>query len=739
MRLPNAPLHPAAWSLRLRLVVASSLALALTGALLVVALTWRGALTARDEMQERLHSQLRTVGSMVLDQAVVGDFTLIQRILDERVRDDDVFKLCWRAPQGMELQAQRPPEGEAVPAFFVAWLGLDDLSDRLSLSVGGVSYGSLEVRISAATAYENLWAGFVTGWQILLLALIVNGLAIHGLVAVGLRPLKALNEATRRFGEGEREVRLPEQGPAELQAALSSFNRTAGLVQQTLKDLEDQRRAIGNGALVVDLALDGRLLDASPSFFELLGYARSDLIGQPCSQVQCQPPDAAQQQLQFETMMRRGVWRDDLVVRAADGRELCLHHAMTPVLGEDGQPERFICIAFDVTEQRRAESQLAQAKLAAEAASQAKSRFLSTMSHEIRTPLNGVLGMAELLSYTPLLSDQKRFVQGIQSAGKALHELLSDILDLAQVEEERLQLEVLPFEPARLMDEVAVLFRPLAQARRNQFELDAQGLDSLWVAGDASRLRQVLSNLLGNANKFTEGGVVRLSVRAVTVQAEKVELHIAITDTGVGMSAEALGKLFERFGQAEASTHRRYGGSGLGLVICKHIVELMGSRIEVSSREGQGSCFEFRLNLVRLEPAAAPQPAAASISPGLRVLVAEDNLINQKVVARLLERLQATVVLVDDGAQALREVQQQSFDLVLMDCQMPELDGIEATRRIRALPAPFVQPPIVALTANAFAEDRRACLAAGMDDFLSKPVSGERLAELLARLPTLRP
>ena len=532
---------------------------------------------------------------------------------------------------------------------------------------------------------------------------------------------------------------MPETGPPELQSTIRSFNRTAALVQQALKALEDQRRAIGNAALVVELSPDGRILEASPSFFELLGYARHEVIGQPCSGVQWNPPGPEQLRAQAEQLASQGVLHDYLQMRAADGRQLWLHHAMTPILGADGQPERMLCIAFDVTEQRRAEAELVEAKKLAEAASQAKSRFLSTMSHEIRTPLNGVLGMAELLSYTPLVNDQKRFVQGIQSAGKALHELLSDILDLAKVEEERLQLEVLPFEPARLVGRSGhAVPTPGAGAAQS---IGGQGPGP---AGFAPRRR------LGSPAPGAEQSTGQRQQIYRGRDGEPVGggpspwnpkrrcCTIAISDTGMGMSAEALARLFQRFEQADSSTHRRFGGSGLGLVICKHIVELMGGHIQASSTEGQGSCFEFRLSLSRVVPVSASAPAAAEVRSGLRVLVAEDNLINQKVVARLLERLQATVVVVADGAQALHEVQQQPFDVVLMDCQMPEMDGFEATRRIRALGPDFVQPPIVALTANAFAEDRQACLAVGMDDFLTKPVSGERLADLLARLPTLR-
>jgi len=390
--------------------------------------------------------------------------------------------------------------------------------------------------------------------------------------------------------------------------------------------------------------------------------------------------------------------------------------------------------SMDITDEKEMLLRLEQARATAEAAMHAKGAFLANMSHEIRTPMNGIIGTIGLLVDSGVTEEQREYVNTIRSCGDALLQLVNDILDLSKIEVGKLTLERAPFQLEALVKDTVSVVSPMALSRNLELRLlFEEGLPDT-VLGDPQRLRQVLLNLLSNAVKFTEHGSVTIGIGVVGTGQDLVDVQFTVKDTGIGISPQVQQAIFEPFTQADSSTTRRYGGTGLGLAICRRLITLMGGSLDLTSEPGRGSTFVFTVSFPVVARAAAPaRPAQDRITISrkrLQILLVEDNVVNQKVAMRLLERMGHRIDIAPDGQQAVAAVQVVHYDLVLMDCQMPVMDGYAATAAIRSLEC-GKHLPIVAMTAHAMPEDRRRCLEAGMDEYLAKPISADKLYDLL--------
>jgi PAS domain S-box-containing protein len=494
---------------------------------------------------------------------------------------------------------------------------------------------------------------------------------------------------------------------------------------------------IEDSCFVVDLR--GNYLFVNDAMCRMFGWRREDVLGSNF-RLNTNPARHGETHEMFGQVFRTGrpIKSHEFEVFLPNKVVMYVEQSVSLERDRLGRPIGFLGVIRDSTTRKLAEQESARAKEAAEAANRAKSEFLANMSHEIRTPMNGIIGMTELALDTELTPYQADCLATIRRQADTLLKIVNDILDFSKIESGRIELEAEPFS---LHDAVGDAVKPLAVTAREKGLEFAHRIGPTVPAklvGDAVRLKQVLTNLLANAIKFTERGSVRLDVELEELRTDAVVLHMAVSDTGIGVPAEKLAAILEPFRQADGSMTRRFGGTGLGLTISATLVELMGGQIRVDSQPGVGSTFHFTATFRRTPPdgagAGGERRATAVVPPArlVRVLVADDNVVNQRIAATLLAKRGHTVDVVGTGREAFEAVQRDSYDVVLMDVQMPDMDGFEATAAIRQHEQETGRHiRIVAMTAHAMQGDRERCLAAGMDDYLSKPIDQRALFALV--------
>ncbi len=506
---------------------------------------------------------------------------------------------------------------------------------------------------------------------------------------------------------------------------------------QRLRDQQFYTRSLIESNIDALMTTDpsGIITDVNKQMEALTGCTRDELIGAPFKGY-FTDPERAEDGIK-RVLSEKSVTDYELTARARDGKQTVVSYNATTFYDRNRTLQGVFAAARDVTERKRVEAELQQAKAAAESASRTKSDFLASMSHEIRTPMNSIMGIADLLAKTTLSPEQDKYVQIFRRAGDNLLNLINDILDLSKVEASQLELERTGFALNDHLEKVTEMVAARAHEKGLTLVCEIAPDMPTDLVGDPTRLRQVLLNLIGNAIKFTQSGEVTLRV-ALDGNSVPTALRFTVSDTGIGIPAEKLDQVFERFTQADSSTTRRFGGSGLGLTISKRLVELMGGRIWVESEVGEGSVFAFTVPFEIW--AAANRPAVAPVGtgpepplPALRILLVEDSPDNCTIVMAYLDDTPYRVEIAGTGAIACKMFEAGRYDLVLMDRQMPVMDGLTATRTIRAWERANGRPPtpIIALTASALKGDREMCLAAGCTAFLTKPIKQEVLLQAI--------
>jgi two-component system, sensor histidine kinase and response regulator len=872
------------WGLVSRLMLAVGTAIITGGGVQTYLLVAEGAAEHSARLKRELTETLTFMAPLIADQALLGEYAVISQLLNNQVKKGEVDSFQWTDKDGRKLVAQDKPDALVAPAWFTGIAAIDRAEESFEVTAGGVGYGTLYAAMTTTKAYNRLWHQFVKQLQIVAVTLVLMLQFIWLIFRGNLGTLRMLAEGANRFSQGDYAVRIEPEGSPEVSSAAEAFNNMANNIESLIASLGKSESKNKLLATIVEQSseaiwtkdLGGIITSWNSGAAAMFGYPPGEAVGHALSVSESTPEEEHSRKQRLAAGHK---FSYEARATTRPGTAIDIQVAVAPLLDDTNRCIGSIAVARDVTQRKRSEEALRLAREAAEAASQAKSSFLARMSHEIRTPMNGVLGMTELLLETGLTNTQRKYAETVQRSGQNLLGIINDLLDFSKIEAGKLELEKVDMDLRRTIEDVVDLLAERAHIKGLELACSLPADLVTHVRGDPLRLGQVLTNLVGNAIKFTEQGSVVIRVVNVEEGAENVTMRFEVSDTGAGISHEAQSRIFDEFSQADGSTTRKHGGSGLGLAISKQLVEMMGGKIHVESALGAGSTFWFTISLEKQETQdfrtaplglltgvralivestainrsilhsqmsnwgmtnrVAPEPEQAVdllvhavargapydlaiidlglpgmdplelarairartdiagvrlvmltrrqmdiknareagvdaclakpvrqtvlyeclvnvmagqaqeavAAPAVReavkaaagnrgkILLVEDNLINQQVALGILQIQGYGVTVVNNGKEALDAHAQGAFDLILMDCHMPEMDGFEATRGIRGRErsSSDKRVPIIALTANAMAQDREECLSAGMDDHLSKPFTMQTLQDMLDR------
>jgi PAS domain S-box-containing protein len=677
--------------------------------------------------------------------------------------------------------------GSVVMGLAIAsmhYIGMEAMRLRAHCSYSYPLVGA-SLLLAIVISLVALWLTFrlrgessLPGWQ-KIASVLVMGSAIPTMHYTGMAAAKFI-PAPEIHGDASHAISLSTLGTTAIiivafmvltVALLTSLvDRRLSAQARELQASERRFRAVFEAAQIgISMAeLDTGHVIANPAYQKMLGLTSEEFASVNIFDDLTHPEDRnrIREQMDQITAGRISHFQTEKRYLTRDARVIWVNLELSLLRGYDGKPRFLLRLAKDITERKRFETELQTAKATAESASEAKSNFLAAMSHEIRTPMNGIIGMTDLVLDSHLTGEQRENLSVVKSSAESLLVILNDILDFSKIEAGKLELESIPFALRDCVESTVLSLRVRARQKKLDLDLIVQPDLPDLVVGDPGRLRQVLINLIGNAIKFTEKGKVSIELSSHQKQEAAAQIHFSISDTGIGIPPEKVKEIFLPFAQADGSMARKYGGTGLGLSICVRLVELMGGRIWVESELGSGSVFHFVLSFGLQQvvaPSCVPQTDAdhldsdlsvgqescriASLDPSLetnpirpakkwpaKILLAEDNTVNQQLARRILEQKGYLVTIVVDGASAVSAWETQPFDLILMDIQMPQMDGFEATSLIRRKEiATGARIPIIAMTAHALKGDRERCLQAGMTDYLSKPINRLELYSLIEK------